>query len=116
MGDSLTPKVVLKFVGAFATLQKGKRFIVGRDSRVSGPWVLHLVHGMLMAMGYTVVDIGIVPTPTVRFHTLRTVLERLHAPPPLFLQVQYIVEKYKADGGIIVTSSHNPVQWNGMHT
>lgn len=66
VGDTLTPQVVLKYVGAFATLQKGKRFIVGRDSRVSGPWMLHLVQGTLMAMGYTVLDIGIVPTPTVR--------------------------------------------------
>jgi len=65
VGDTLTPQVILKFVGAFATIQKGKRFIVGRDSRVSGPWVLHLVHGTLMSMGYNVIDIGIVPTPTV---------------------------------------------------
>lgn len=93
VGATLTPQVVLKYVGAFATLQKGKTFIIGRDSRVSGPWVLHIVHGALMAMGYHVIDIGIVPTPTV----------------------QYIVEKYKADGGIIVTSSHNPVQWNGTY-
>lgn len=71
IGDTLTPQVILKYVGAFATIQKGKRFIVGRDSRVSGPWVLHLVHGTLMSMGYNVIDIGIVPTPTVsRFKAL----------------------------------------------
>jgi phosphomannomutase len=46
-------------------IQKGKTMIVGRDSRVSGPWVKQMVHGILVSLGYKVVDIGIVPTPTV---------------------------------------------------
>ena len=66
--------------------------ILGRDSRVSGPWVEKLVEGILVALGYKVINIGIAPTPTV----------------------QYIVKKYKADGGIVITSSHNDVMWNGL--
>lgn len=66
--------------------------IVGRDSRVSGPWVKQMVHGILVSLGYKVVDIGIVPTPTV----------------------QFMVKKHNADGGIIITSSHNDVMWNGL--
>lgn len=69
-----------------------KDIILGRDSRVSGPWVEQLVAGVLIAQGYNVKMVGIVPTPTV----------------------QLLVIKEKAVGGIIVTSSHNPVEWNGL--
>jgi len=66
--------------------------IVGRDSRVSGPWMRSIVNGILIAMGYEVIDLGIVPTPTV----------------------QWMVGQLNADGGIIITSSHNPIEWNGL--
>jgi phosphomannomutase len=65
---------------------------VGRDSRVSGPWVEQIAIGVLVAQGYHVKVVGIVPTPTV----------------------QLLVIKEKAVGGLIITSSHNPVQWNGL--
>lgn len=91
-GDSLLPEVVGRYVAAFATLQAGKRVVLGRDSRVSGPWVTSIAHGVLMAHGYDVLDVGIVPTPTV----------------------QYLTEVMKADGGVIITSSHNPEPWNGL--
>jgi len=92
IGESLFPKQIEKYVAAFGSLQKGKKIILGRDSRVSGPFVRQLVIGVLMAQGYEVIDLGIVPTPTV----------------------QIIVQQEKAAGGIVVTSSHNPVQWNGL--
>jgi phosphomannomutase len=72
-GDSLLPEVVGRYVAAFATLQAGKRVVLGRDSRVSGPWVTSIAHGVLMAHGYDVLDVGIVPTPTVRNTPLRRV-------------------------------------------
>ena len=66
--------------------------IVGRDSRVSGPFVANMVKGCLVASGCKVIDIGIVPTPTV----------------------QLAIEHHKAAGGIAITASHNPIQWNGL--
>mmetsp|Transcript_29171 Transcript_29171/g.32394 ORF Transcript_29171/g.32394 Transcript_29171/m.32394 type:complete len:458 (+) Transcript_29171:165-1538(+) len=95
-GKSLTPVVINKYVAAFATVQRKTRpngkIIVGRDSRVSGHWVTSVVIGVLNAMGYDTVEVGIVPTPTV----------------------QVMVQHYSAVGGVIITSSHNPVEWNGL--
>eukprot|EP01126_Amoeba_proteus_P026209 TRINITY_DN2598_c0_g1_i12.p1 TRINITY_DN2598_c0_g1~~TRINITY_DN2598_c0_g1_i12.p1 ORF type:complete len:457 (+),score=98.06 TRINITY_DN2598_c0_g1_i12:107-1477(+) len=96
-GKSFTPAVVEKYTSSFAFLQSNKfghggTIVVGRDSRVSGPWVKLIVHGTLLAMGFNVLEIGIVPTPTV----------------------QYMVMKEKMKGGIVITSSHNPVEWNGL--
>lgn len=99
VGETFTPSVVVKYVTAFALIQSQsaptnskKTIIVGRDSRVSGPWVLNVVHGVLVATGFHVIDIGIVPTPTV----------------------QFMVKKHGADGGIVITSSHNDIMWNGL--
>eukprot|EP01111_Echinosteliopsis_oligospora_P002882 TRINITY_DN1459_c0_g1_i3.p1 TRINITY_DN1459_c0_g1~~TRINITY_DN1459_c0_g1_i3.p1 ORF type:complete len:458 (-),score=158.74 TRINITY_DN1459_c0_g1_i3:31-1404(-) len=92
LGQSLLPSVIEKYVGAFALLVKGKKIVVGRDSRVSGRWVAPFAQSILIAMGYDVVDIGIVPTPTV----------------------QFMVQQLKADGGLVITSSHNPAEWNGL--
>lgn len=98
VGKSFTPSVIMRSVAAFGALQKrhfsadSKSIILGRDSRVSGPWVEQLVAGVLVAQGYHVKIVGIVPTPTV----------------------QLLVIKEKAIGGLIVTSSHNPVEWNGL--
>jgi len=91
-GESLTPSVVVSYVTAFGMLQRGKKIVLGRDSRVTGEWVQSIARGVLLALGYHVVEIGIVPTPTV----------------------QLMVEKLKADGGLIITSSHNPEPWNGL--
>jgi phosphomannomutase len=66
VGETFTPNVVVKYVTAFGLIQNGKTMILGRDSRVSGPWVRQIVHGVLVALGYKVIDIGIVPTPTVK--------------------------------------------------
>ena len=74
VGSSLTPPVVERFVSAFGRFQcgpgaefaQGAKLVVGRDSRVSGPWIQQLVHSLLISQGYEVVDVGVVPTPTVR--------------------------------------------------
>ncbi|MCF0173551.1 MAG: phosphoglucosamine mutase [Bacteroidales bacterium] len=89
-GENLTPVDIAKFTAAYA---RGKRkVVVGRDSRLSGRMVEHIVCGTLMACGCKVIDIGLASTPT----TEMAVLEE------------------KADGGIIITSSHNPRQWNAL--
>ena len=92
VGTTLTPQVIAKYTQAFGTYTRGGTVIVGRDSRVSGPFVSHLVKGCLLACGCKVIDIGIVPTPTV----------------------QLAIEYQHAKGGIAITASHNPIQWNGL--
>lgn len=77
---------------AFATYLKGGKVVVGRDSRVSGPFINDIVKGCLAASGCEVIDIGIVSTPTVELE----------------------IEHHKAAGGIAITASHNPIQWNGL--
>lgn len=97
-GDGLSPLDIVKFCAAFVTFLKkeeGKnklKLIVGRDARISGEMVNHIVIGTLMGMGVDVVDTGLSTTPTVEM----TVID------------------LKADGGIILTASHNPRQWNAL--
>ena len=92
-GDNLTPVDIVKFTAAYATiLGKGKKVIVGRDGRMSGEMVRSLVVNTLMGMGLHVIDLGLSTTPTVE---MAVVFE-------------------KADGGIILTASHNPKQWNAL--
>lgn len=92
VGESLTPEVIVKYISAFAQVIDGKKIVVGSDSRVSGPFVKSIVLGTLVAKGYNVVDLGVVPTPTV----------------------QIMTEKLEADAGLVITASHNPVEWNGL--
>ncbi|KAH0789616.1 phosphoglucosamine mutase [Histomonas meleagridis] len=96
VGDSLTPEIVTRYVASFAELQltknKGKLFILGYDTRPAVEWIKHIVMGTLLAYGVDVLDIGVVPTPTV----------------------QLIVQDRNAAGGIIVTASHNPQMWCGL--
>lgn len=92
IGSTLTPEVVVKYISAFASYLNGGKVILGRDSRVSGPFICDLVRGVLVASGCQVIDIGIVPTPTVELE----------------------IEHHRAAGGIAVTASHNPIQWNGL--
>ncbi len=92
-GDNLTPVDIVKFTAAYATiLGKGKKVIVGRDGRMSGEMVRSLVVNTLQGMGLHVIDLGLSTTPTVE---MAVVFE-------------------KADGGIILTASHNPKQWNAL--
>jgi phosphomannomutase len=92
VGETLTPRTITRFTSAFAYLSGNGTIVLGRDSRPSGLFISHLVKGTLLSLGCEVVDLGIVPTPTV----------------------QLMTEKLGANGGMIVTASHNPVQWNGL--
>jgi len=92
VGSTLTPQVIEKYTLAFGSFLNGGSVVLGRDSRVSGPFVSQIVKGCLLATGCKVIDIGIVPTPTV----------------------QMAIEHHHAEGGIAITASHNPVQWNGL--
>ncbi len=94
-GDSLTPLDAVKFAAAFGTWiqsRKGKKIVIGRDARLSGEMINALVSSTLQGLGLDVVDLGLSTTPTVE---LAVTLE-------------------KAAGGIILTASHNPVQWNAL--
>jgi phosphomannomutase len=94
-GDSLTPLDVVKFAAAFGTwikARKGKKIVIGRDARPSGPIISSLVCTTLQSLGLHVVDLGLSTTPTV----------------------EIAVTKEKAHGGIILTASHNPIQWNAL--
>ena len=91
VGETFTPPVIQKFAAEFG-LEMGKRIVVGRDTRVSGEMVENFVIGTLNAVGCDVISLGIAPTPTI----------------------QFAVETLKADGGIAITASHNPVEWNAL--
>ncbi len=98
VGDNLTPLDIVKFTAAFATWLKAhsesdnKKIVVGRDARISGPMVESLVEATLVGVGIDVVNIGMATTPTT----------------------EIAVKKEKAIGGIIITASHNPKQWNAL--
>ena len=95
-GDGLTPVDIVKFTsafGAWAIKKSGiKKIVLGRDARISGSMVNNLVTGTLQGLGIDVVDIGLSTTPTV----------------------EIAVPLEKAAGGIILTASHNPKQWNAL--
>ncbi len=96
VGDGLTPEIVAHFAAAFAAYslrETGRKVIVlGRDSRVSGLMFSRAVTAALQSVGADVVDIGIAPTPSV----------------------QLSVEDLEAAGGLAVTASHNPIEWNAL--
>lgn len=91
-GDTLNPLDIVKFTTAYATFIHGRKIVVGRDGRISGPMVRDVVCGTLVGMGYEVIDIGLATTPTT----------------------ELAVRWHEADGGIIITASHNPTQWNAL--
>ncbi|MGI8908469.1 MAG: phosphoglucosamine mutase [Candidatus Sumerlaeaceae bacterium] len=90
VGDSLLPEEFLRYVLAFATLVDGGPVVVGSDSRLSREMMRHLAFAGLTSAGCTVHDIGLAPTPTVGM----------------------MVRQYECVGGIAITASHNPAQWN----
>ena len=92
VGDGLDPETIVKYVNAYADFIQEGKVVIGRDSRISGEMVKTLTTGTLIAKGIEVVDIGICPTPTV----------------------QYNVKELKASGGISISASHNPNQWNAL--
>jgi phosphomannomutase len=98
VGEALTPEIIAQFAagfGAWALARAGggkAQIVVGRDSRVSGPMFQSVVHAALQSVGCDVLDIGMVPTPTV----------------------QLAVEHHQAAGGLAITASHNPIEWNAL--
>ncbi len=95
VGAGLTPEIVATFAaafGAWASRTGTRTVVVGRDSRVSGPMFTRIVHGALESVGCTVIDIGMAPTPTI----------------------QLAVEHHHAAGGLGITASHNPIEWNAL--
>ena len=98
VGDTLNPLDIVKFTSAYATFIRrntkspSNKIVVGRDARISGDMVRNVVCGTLMGMGYDVTDIGLATTPTT----------------------ELAVTMSGADGGIIITASHNPRQWNAL--
>ena len=90
--ECLNPLDIVKYATAFALFLGARKMVVGRDSRQSGPMVRDIVVGTLVAMGCQVVDIGLASTPTTAF----------------------AVRAAHADGGIIITASHNAQNWNAL--
>lgn len=97
-GDNLTPLDLVRFVSAYCRFikerepQKRKKVVLGRDARLSGPMAASIVEGTLVGCGVDVVNIGLATTPTT----------------------EMAVTGLGADGGIILTASHNPKQWNAL--
>jgi phosphomannomutase len=92
LGESLTPENIVKYITAFAKYVKSKRVVIGRDGRLNGGLIEKIVESVLLLNGCEVVNIGVAPTPTITL----------------------AVEVLKANGGISITASHNPQEWNGM--
>ena len=101
VGDNLTPVDAVKFASAYGTFLKIRnsglkseklKVVIGRDARISGPMIHNLVVNTLIGLGIDVIDLGLSTTPTV----------------------EVAVPLEQADGGIILTASHNPKQWNAL--
>ena len=98
VGAGMTPEVVARFASAFGAYMRessGKsrpKVVLGRDSRTSGPMFSRIVAGALQSVGCDVIEIGVAPTPTAL----------------------YTIRAHDADGAIVVTASHNPVEWNAL--
>ena len=97
-GENLTPIDAVNYGCAYGQWLINKnpntkhKVIIGRDARTSGEMIQNLVQFSLISMGIDIIDLGLSTTPTV----------------------ELMVKKYKADGGIIITASHNPIQWNAL--
>ncbi len=92
VGDGLDPNTIIKYSSAYADFCKEGKVVIGRDGRITGTMVYNLVAGTLIAKGLDVIDIGICPTPTVLYN----------------------VKKLGAVGGISISASHNPNEWNAL--
>lgn len=96
-GDNLTPESIVKFVSAYCKYCKKysrgrKKIVIGRDGRMGGNLIGQISYGTIAMSGFEVVNIGVAPTPTVQIAT----------------------EELNAAGGISITASHNPQEWNGL--
>jgi phosphomannomutase len=95
VGTDLTPEIVARYaaaLGAWADRNGRPLVVLGRDARTSGPMFARAAAAGLMSVGAEVVELGVVPTPTV----------------------QLAVEHHRAGAGLILTASHNPIEWNAL--
>ncbi|MCO6473381.1 MAG: phosphoglucosamine mutase [Melioribacteraceae bacterium] len=92
VGNGLDPEIIIKYAAAYSDLFGKGIIVVGRDSRITGKMISNILTGTLSAKGNDLIDIGICPTPTVLFN----------------------VKKHKAIGGIMISASHNPNEWNAL--
>ncbi len=92
VGQTFTAEIIVPYVAAFADFCGGGKVIVGGDSRPSREWAQPLVEAVLRARGCDVISVGLAPTPTVGM----------------------MVRMFKGSGGIAITASHNPMEWNGL--
>src|SRR6266550_1421235 len=92
IGDSLTPAMLTRFAQAFGTYIGSGTVVIGRDPRTSGEMVKQAVIAGLLSSGCRVNDIGMCPVPTI----------------------QLLVRRHRAQGGIAITASHNPAEWNAL--
>ncbi|MCL2100508.1 MAG: phosphoglucosamine mutase [Fibromonadales bacterium] len=92
VGETLTPQVIMSHTKAFLDLMNAKKIVIGRDSRPTGSTIAELVCSVCSLSGVEVVDSGLATTPTV----------------------ELLVEQLEASGGIIITASHNPIEWNAL--
>ncbi len=92
VGETLLPEEALRWSLAFGTMVNGGTVVLGRDTRPSGEWLKGAALAGLLSAGCKVIDLGIVPTPTL----------------------QLAVQHWQADGAVAITASHNPVEWNAL--
>src|SRR5271157_3639991 len=92
VGESFTPGLIAAVGSAFAEFCGRGTVVIGRDTRPSGPAIEKGLESALLMSGSSIINIGVVPTPTV----------------------QVMVEHLKADGGIVISASHNPIEWNAF--
>jgi phosphomannomutase len=97
VGEALTPEIIAQFAAGFGAWARAKAggkasIVVGRDSRVSGPMFQPVVMSALQSVGCDIIDVGMAPTPTI----------------------QLAVEHHHAAGGLAITASHNPIEWNAL--
>lgn len=92
VGDNLTPELLVRLGQAYGTYVDSGKVVVGRDTRVSGDMVKHAVFSGLLSAGCRIVDVGVCGTPSAAL----------------------MVRKCKADGGIVISASHNPIEWNAL--
>src|SRR5260370_7817329 len=92
LGESLTPSLLTRFAQAFGTYIGARTIVIGRDPRTSGEMVKQAVVAGLLSSGCRILDIGMCPVPTI----------------------QLLVRHHRAHGGIAITASHNPAEWNAL--
>ena len=92
VGDNLTPELLVNLGQAFGTWIEGGKVVVGRDTRASGDMVKHAVFSGLLSAGCRIVDVGVCGTPSAAM----------------------MIGRLGADGGIVISASHNPIEWNAL--